>query len=86
MRGKMFIPNFSKTAQKDDVTRGHAHVRRRQRIIRLILIADVIKKTVKYVTKEGKNITYLIKTSSRERERETEGERDIFFFELNVID
>lgn len=69
MRGKMFIPNFSKTAQKDDVTRGHAHVRRRQRIIRLILIADVIKKIVKYVTKEGKNITYLIKTSSRERER-----------------
>lgn len=77
MRGKMFIPNFSKTAQKDDVTRGHAHVRRRQRIIRLILIADVIKKIVKYVTKEGKNITYLIKTSSRERE--TEGEREIFF-------
>lgn len=80
MRGKMFIPNFSKTAQKDDVTRGHAHVRRRQRIIRLILIADVIKKIFKYVTKEGKNITYLIKTSSRERERETEGEREIFFF------
>lgn len=82
MRGKMFIPNFSKTAQKDDVTRGHAHVRRRQRIIRLILIADVIKKIViLYVTQEGKNIAYLIKTS--EREREIHG---FFFAELNVID
>lgn len=84
MRGKMFIPNFSKTAQKDDVTRGHAHVRRRQRIIRLILIADVIKKIViLYVTQEGKNIAYLIKTSEREREREIHG---FFFAELNVID
>lgn len=56
----------------------------RQKIIRLILIADVIKKIVtSYATKEGKNITYLVKTSSTERER-GERERDTwFFFSLN---